>query len=52
MTYYANDRRQTQVAFSSLTIVAVIAAILSIFVITRTSACTVENTSSHHQLLK
>jgi hypothetical protein len=52
MQHYANDRRQVHVTFASLAFAAVIASALGIFVITRDSACTVQKTSSHHELLK
>jgi hypothetical protein len=52
MRHYSNDRLQMQLTFSSLTIAAVIISILSVVVVMRTSACTVPDTSSHHQLLR
>jgi hypothetical protein len=52
MAHYANDRTSMQITFVSLTFAAIVSAILSVFVILRTSACTVPDTSSHHQILK
>ncbi|CAN5920714.1 hypothetical protein BH11MYX3_BH11MYX3_40980 [soil metagenome] len=52
MSYYANDRASMQATFAGLTFAGIIFAILMVFVIMRTSACTVPDTSSHHELLK